>query len=125
MGRPLLQGACCFIFASYTAHQLVGISVGIGNNRRQKFLQIQMVMALGGIGQGQIAAMKAQENSSSWFATSAIGIEPPAPAGIELQCLAASAHRPNRELPSAPEMTSLKRNKRDRTRTKPQQNQRS
>jgi hypothetical protein len=42
-----LQGACCFIFASYTARQLVGISVGIGNNRRQKLLQIQMVMALG------------------------------------------------------------------------------
>jgi hypothetical protein len=36
MGRSLLQGACCFIFASYTACQLAGISVGIGNNRRQK-----------------------------------------------------------------------------------------
>jgi hypothetical protein len=33
MGRSLLQGACCVIFfASYTARQLVGISVGIGNN---------------------------------------------------------------------------------------------
>jgi hypothetical protein len=53
-------------------------------------------------GQGQIAAMKTQENSSSGFATSAIGIEPPTPAGIELQRLAASAHRPNRELESAP-----------------------
>ena len=48
MGRSLLQGACCFIFASYTARQLVGISVGIGNKRRQKFIQIQRVMALGG-----------------------------------------------------------------------------
>jgi hypothetical protein len=48
MRRSLLQGACCFIFASYTARQLVGISVGIDNNRRHKLLQIQMVMALGG-----------------------------------------------------------------------------
>src|SRR5258708_17933366 len=49
MRRSLLQGACCFIFfASYTARQLVGISVGIGDNRRQNLLQIQMVMALGG-----------------------------------------------------------------------------
>jgi hypothetical protein len=49
MGRSLLQGACCFIFfASYAARQLVGISVGIGNNLRQKCLQTQMVMTLGG-----------------------------------------------------------------------------
>jgi hypothetical protein len=48
------------------------------------------------------AAMKAQENSSSGFAISATGIEPPTPAGIELQCPAAIAHRPNRELATAP-----------------------
>jgi hypothetical protein len=54
MRRSLLQGACCFIFASYTARQLVGISVGIDNNRRHKLLQIQMVMALGGYRPGAI-----------------------------------------------------------------------
>jgi hypothetical protein len=41
--------------------------------------------------------MKAQEISSSWFAISAIGIEPPTAAGIELKCLAAIADRRNRE----------------------------
>jgi hypothetical protein len=35
-----------FIFASYTARRLVGISVGIGSNRRRKLLYIQMVMAV-------------------------------------------------------------------------------
>ncbi|UPK06965.1 hypothetical protein [Bradyrhizobium sp. 170] len=53
-------------------------------------------------GQGQIAAMKAEENSSSWFSISATGIESPTPAGIEFQCPAAIAHRPNRELVTAP-----------------------
>jgi hypothetical protein len=77
MGRSLLQGACCFIFASYTACQLVGISVGIGNNRRQKLLQIQLVMALGGYRSGAGHGNASHENSSSWFAISATGIEPP------------------------------------------------
>jgi hypothetical protein len=47
-GRACCRGACCFIFATNTARQLVGISVGIGSNRRRKLLQIQMVMELGG-----------------------------------------------------------------------------
>jgi hypothetical protein len=34
MERACCRGACCFIFASYTARQLVGIFVGIGSNRR-------------------------------------------------------------------------------------------
>ncbi|MCK1639652.1 hypothetical protein IVA95_19145 [Bradyrhizobium sp. 157] len=108
-----------------TARHLVGISGGIDKSRRRNVLQIQFVMLVGDCRPGADRGNEAQENSSSWFATSTIGIEPPTPAGIELQCLAASAHRPNRELASAPEMTSLKRNKRDRTQTKPQQNQRS
>jgi len=37
-----------YFFASYTARQLVGISVGISNTPRLKLTQIQMVMALGG-----------------------------------------------------------------------------
>jgi hypothetical protein len=47
MGRACCRGASCFIFASYARH-LVGISVGIGSNQRQKLLQIQMVIELGG-----------------------------------------------------------------------------
>jgi hypothetical protein len=43
---PTRWGACYFIFASYTARHLVGISVGIGSNRRSKLLYIQMVMAV-------------------------------------------------------------------------------
>jgi hypothetical protein len=43
---PTRRGACYFIFASYTARRLVGISVGIGSNRRRKLLYIQMVMAV-------------------------------------------------------------------------------
>jgi hypothetical protein len=33
-------------FASYIARRLVGISVGIGSNRRRKLVYIQMVMAV-------------------------------------------------------------------------------
>jgi hypothetical protein len=39
-------GSLLFYFASYTARRLVGISVGIGSNRRRKLLYIQMVMAV-------------------------------------------------------------------------------
>jgi hypothetical protein len=42
---PTRRGAL-FIFASYAAGRLVGISVGIGSNRRGKLLYIQMVIAL-------------------------------------------------------------------------------
>jgi hypothetical protein len=45
-GARLRAGEPAFIFASYTAHRRVGISVGIGSNRRQKLLYIQMVMAV-------------------------------------------------------------------------------
>jgi hypothetical protein len=73
------------------------------------------------VGQGQIAAMKAQDTSSSWFATSAMGIEPPTPAGLELQCLAARAHRPHQFRIR----NDIAETQRDRTQAKPQQNQRS
>jgi hypothetical protein len=42
---PTRRRACYFIFASYTARRLVGISVGIGSNRRRQLLY-QMVMAV-------------------------------------------------------------------------------
>jgi len=47
-GAPARRGACYFIFASYTARHLVGISVGIGSNLRRKSIYIQIVMALVG-----------------------------------------------------------------------------
>jgi hypothetical protein len=45
--------------------------------------------------------MRAQENSSSWFAINATGIEPPTPRESNCNVLAAIAHRPSRELASA------------------------
>jgi len=49
---PAAKEGCCFIFASYYRASSVGISVGIGSNRRQKIFQIQLVMVLGDSGQG-------------------------------------------------------------------------
>jgi hypothetical protein len=43
---PYAPGSLLFYFASYIARHLVGISVGIGSNRRRKLLYIQMVMAV-------------------------------------------------------------------------------
>jgi hypothetical protein len=36
MARAYAPGSQLFYFASYTARRLVGISVGIGSNRRRK-----------------------------------------------------------------------------------------
>jgi hypothetical protein len=47
-GVPNARKAAILFLPANTARQLVGISVGIGSNRRGKFLQIQMVIALGG-----------------------------------------------------------------------------
>jgi hypothetical protein len=46
MARAYAPGSLLFYFASYIARHLVGISVGIGSNRRRKLLYIQMVMAV-------------------------------------------------------------------------------
>jgi hypothetical protein len=46
MARAYAPGSLLFCFASYIARHLVGISVGIGGNRRRKLLYIQMVMAV-------------------------------------------------------------------------------
>jgi hypothetical protein len=45
MARAYAPGSLLFYFASHTARRL-GISVGIGSNRRRKLLYIQMVMAV-------------------------------------------------------------------------------
>jgi hypothetical protein len=51
-----------------TARQLVGISVGIGSNRRRKLLQIQIVMELGGYGQGhQVRNASNNNRLRRWF----------------------------------------------------------
>jgi hypothetical protein len=50
MGRACCRGVCWFIFGflrADTERDLVGISVGIDSNRRQKLFQIQLVMVLG------------------------------------------------------------------------------
>jgi len=46
MARAYAPGSLLFYFVSYIARHLVGISVGIGSNRRRKLLYIQMVMAV-------------------------------------------------------------------------------
>jgi hypothetical protein len=46
MARAYAPGSLLFYFASYAARRLVGIPVGIGNNRRRKLLYIQMVIAV-------------------------------------------------------------------------------
>jgi hypothetical protein len=46
MACAYAPGSLLFYFASYIARHLVGISVGIGSNRRRKLLYIQMVMAV-------------------------------------------------------------------------------
>jgi hypothetical protein len=46
-GRPAAGGARCLFLSAHTARQLVGISVGIGSNRRGKLLQVQMVIGVG------------------------------------------------------------------------------
>ena len=48
MGRACCRGTAVLFLPANTARQLVGISVGIGSNRRRKLLQIQMVIELGG-----------------------------------------------------------------------------
>ena len=49
MGQCLLPGSLLFYFCQPAQRvNFVGISVGIGNDRRQKLLYVQMVMAAGG-----------------------------------------------------------------------------
>ena len=48
MGEPAAGEPVDLFLPANIARQFVGISVGIGRNRRQKLLQIQMVMELGG-----------------------------------------------------------------------------
>jgi hypothetical protein len=47
-GVPAAREPAVLFLPANTARQLVGISVGIGSNRRRKLLKIQMVMELGG-----------------------------------------------------------------------------
>jgi hypothetical protein len=46
MGQAAAGGARCLFLSAHTARQLVGISVGIGSNRRRKLFQIPLVMVL-------------------------------------------------------------------------------
>jgi hypothetical protein len=49
MGQCLLPGSLLFYFCQLIPRvNFVGISVGIGDDRRQKYFYIQMVMALSG-----------------------------------------------------------------------------
>ena len=55
-GVPCCREPPALFFLANTARQLVGISVGIGSNRRSKLCQIQMVMVLSVAGQGHHAS---------------------------------------------------------------------
>jgi len=48
MGVPAAGEPFVLFLPANIVHQFVGISVGIGHDRRRKLLQIQMVMVLGG-----------------------------------------------------------------------------
>jgi hypothetical protein len=57
-----------FYFASYTARRLVGISVGIGSNRRRKLLYTQIVMAMIEYRPGaQAENINNNKNLDHWF----------------------------------------------------------
>jgi hypothetical protein len=84
MGQCLLPGSLLFYFRQLMPRvNFVGISVGIGDDRRQKYFYIQMVMVVSGDRPGAGHGNASQENSSCLFAISATGIEPPTLAGIE------------------------------------------
>jgi hypothetical protein len=48
MGQCLLPGGLLFYFCQLIPGHFVGISVGIGDDRRQKYFYIQMVMVVSG-----------------------------------------------------------------------------
>jgi hypothetical protein len=48
MGVPAAGEPFVLFLPANIAHQFVGISVGIGHDRRRKLLQIQMIMRLNG-----------------------------------------------------------------------------
>jgi len=66
MGEPAAGEPVDLFLPANIARQFVGISVGIGRNRRQKLLQIQMVMELGGYRPGAPTAFaKASADKTS------------------------------------------------------------
>jgi hypothetical protein len=50
---PAAEELAVLFLRANTERHLVGISVGIGNNRRQKIFQIQLVMVLSGCRPGE------------------------------------------------------------------------
>ena len=58
MGRANAGELAILFLSANTARRLVGISVGIGSNRRPKLVQTQMVMALGGYRPGAPKALR-------------------------------------------------------------------
>lgn len=64
-GHACWLGASCFYFLhANPARPLVGISVGIGSNRRRKLFQIQLVMVLGDCRPGAPAFIASEVISS-------------------------------------------------------------
>jgi hypothetical protein len=56
MGVPAAGEPFVLFLPANIAHQFVGISVGIGHDRRRKLLQIQMIMRLNGCRPGAPSA---------------------------------------------------------------------
>jgi hypothetical protein len=57
-GVPAAEELAVLFLRANTERHLVGISVGIGSNRRQKLFQIQLVMLLGDCRPGAPVALR-------------------------------------------------------------------
>jgi hypothetical protein len=62
-GVPAAGEPTVLFLPAHTARQLVGISVGIGSNRRRKLLQVQMVIGLGACRPGAPICDHSAQNS--------------------------------------------------------------
>ena len=88
MGACLLREPAVLFLLANTARQLVGISVGIGSNRRRKLLQIQMVIELDGYRPGAPAFLSYIDLVSFLRCSVPLGLNRPGQRdnSVHLQC---------------------------------------